>query len=521
MNTVDDTRQTERDDGSGGALYERFLRGLATSPTRTALRVGTELLTYEEIHYRALLWAGSLLAGTPEPPAAVGVLANKGVDAYIGILAALYTGAAVVPLHPDFPAERTRAMISAAGVSALVADGAAAERVAGDLPVLVPGAGGLGLATPVSVSHRDALADPRPVRPGDPAFVLFTSGSTGRPKGVPVSHGSTSHYFAHIDKHYDFSPEDIFSQSFDLNFDCAVFDLFSAWGAGASVHAVPPHAYRDLPEFVAERAMTVWFSTPSAIALVGRMGGLSPDSMPTLRWSLFAGEALGQRDAERWQAAAPASTLENIYGPTELTITVTGHRWSPETSPALCVNGLVPIGTVHYGHHHVLLDPTDTATETEGELCIAGPQLTAGYLDPADGEGRFLERDGRTWYRTGDRVRRLDNGELVYLGRLDAQVQIQGWRVELAEIEHAMRSCTGVEDAVAVTRPAAVGLELVVYYTGEPTSAKGLSTQLREILPAGMLPREYRHLAEFPLNPNRKIDRKALATAAAEDPRGR
>jgi amino acid adenylation domain-containing protein len=521
MNIDDSTRQPDRDDRWGGALYERFLRGLAKSPTRTALRVGTELLTYEEIHYRALLWAGSLLAGTREPPTAVGVLVDKGVDAYVGILAALYAGAAVVPLHPGFPRERTRAMLAAADVSALVADGNAAERVAGDLPVLVPGTGGLGLATPLPVSHRDALAGPRPVRPGDPAFVLFTSGSTGRPKGVPVSHGSTSHYFAHVDQHYDFCPEDIFSQTFDLNFDCAVFDLFAAWGAGASVHAVPPHAYRDLPKFVAERAMTVWFSTPSAIALVGRTGGLPPDAMPTLRWSLFAGEALRQRDAERWQAAAPASTVENIYGPTELTITITGHRWSRHASPALCVNGLVPIGTVHEGHDHVLLDHTDVEAETEGELCIAGPQLTAGYLDPADGRGRFLERDGRTWYRTGDRVRRLDNGELVYVGRLDAQVQIQGWRVELAEIEHAMRSCAGVEDAVAVTRPTEQGLELVVYYTGRPAPAKGLVTQLRELLPAGMLPRDYRHLPEFPLNPNRKIDRLVLASAAAEDPRGR
>jgi amino acid adenylation domain-containing protein len=522
MNTDDGNEQLDGGDGRGGALYGRFLRGLDTSPTRTALRVGTDLLTYEEIHHRALLWAGSLLAATREPPAAVGVLAGKeGVDAYVAILAALYTGAAVVPLHPDFPRDRTRAMLAAAGVSALVGDGNAAERVAGDLPVLALGTGGLELAAPVPVSHRDALAEPRPVRPGDPAFVLFTSGSTGRPKGVPVSHGSTHHYFAHVDRHYDFGPEDIFSQTFDLNFDCAVFDLFAAWGAGASVHAVPAYAYRDLPEFVAERAMTVWFSTPSAIALVGRLGGLAPEGMPTLRWSLFAGEALRQRDAERWQAAAPVSTVENIYGPTELTITITGHRWSPADSPALCVNGLVPIGTVHTGHREVLLDHTDTATETEGELCIAGPQLTAGYLDPADGAGRFLERDGATWYRTGDRVRRLDNGELVYVGRLDGQVQIQGWRVELAEIEHALRSCGGVEDAVAVTRPTEQGLELVVYYTGAPASATVLSTQLRDLLPAGMLPRDYRHVAEFPLNPNRKIDRRALATAAAADPRGR
>src|SRR5262249_12377602 len=129
--------------------------------------------------------------------------------------------------------------------------------------------------------------------------------------------------------------------------------------------------------------------------------------------------------------------------------------------------------------------------------------------------GRFLERDGRTWYRTGDRVRRLANGELIYLGRLDAQVQVQGLRVELAEIEHAVRGCAAVQEAVAVTRSAAAGTELVVFYTGTPAPAAGLARELRRVLPPGMLPRQYRHLAELPLNSNRKIDRSRLAREAA------
>ncbi|MEU6033353.1 AMP-binding protein [Streptomyces tauricus] len=525
------------------ALHARFLRGLAASPTRPAFRADAEAVTYEALHERALAWAGALLAAPAGPPRAVGVLAEKGSTSYAGLLATLYAGAAAVPLAPDFPPVRTRRMLAAAGVSAVIADGAglaaleaagletadarAADREAvdglagveaahlDDVPVLTGEPGTTGRFPLIPVRARDALSAPRPVAPGDLAYMLFTSGSTGRPKGVPITHASTHHYFSLLDARYDFGPEDVFSQTFGLNFDCAMFDLFCAWGAGASVHTVPVRAYTDLPAFVAERGMSVWFSTPSAVALVRRMGGLAPAAMPSLRWSLFAGEALRCADAADWQGAASRSTVENLYGPTELTVTVTGHRWSPQRSPALGVNGQVPIGTVHEGHDHLLLGPDGAPTETEGELCVTGPQMTAGYLDPADDEGRFLRYGGRTWYRTGDRVRRLADGELVYLGRLDAQVQIQGWRVELAEVDDAVRSCAGVEDAVTVTRPAGGGgLELVVFYTGVPVSPVVLAGQLRRVLPEGMLPRAFRHVESFPLNANRKIDRSLLTATA-------
>lgn len=486
------------------ALYERFLRGLDRSADRTALRIGADTVSYRDLHRQALAWAGAL-----DGAKAVGVLAGKTVTAYAGILGALYAGATVVPLHPDFPAHRTRHMLELSGATAVIAD----DRGRAVLAALGDDASALDVVEP---DPARAPAAPRPVTAADAAYMLFTSGSTGRPKGVPISHGSTYHYFRLLDARYDFTPDDVFSQTFDLNFDCAMFDLFCAWGSGATVDVTPQTAYLDLPSYLAEHGVTVWFATPSAISLARRMGALAPGALPGLRWSFFAGEALRAHDAADWQAAASASTLENIYGPTELTVTITGHRWDPAASPGLCVNGLVPIGRVHEGHDHVLVDETDRETPVEGELLITGPQMSVGYLDPADDAGRFVERDGRRWYRTGDRVRRLSDGELVYLGRLDSQVQVQGWRVELAEVEHVLRSCDGVEDAVAVGATTPAGTELVVYYTGEPRPAARLSRALRELLPKGMLPRRFEHLAEFPLNSNRKVDRKELTGRADE-----
>jgi amino acid adenylation domain-containing protein len=496
------------DTGLTGGLHTRFLRGLELSGGGVAVHVGEESLTYSRLHELALLWGGALADAGART---VGVLAGKGVTAYAGILAGLYAGATIVPLRPDFPAARIGQMVEAAGVDAIVADArglALLPEVLGgrQLTVLAPECGDASSPRP-----RASQALVAPLAPSsEVAYVLFTSGSTGRPKGVRIGQAAVDHYFGLLDERYDFTPDDVFSQTFDLNFDCAMFDLFCAWGAGAPAVVLPGGAYRNLPRFAAERGLTVWFSTPSAIDLVRRTGGLTPGALPGLRWSFFAGEALTVRDTADWRAAATSSIVENLYGPTELTVTVSGYRWDDVATPRVAVNGVVPIGEVHAGHDYVLVDGDDT----EGELCIAGPQLTPGYLDPADEQGRFLERDGKRFYRTGDRVRRLSDG-LAYLGRLDSQVQVLGWRVELTEVEQALRDC-GVGDAVALGVAGSAGTELFVFYTGGERPVLELVRALRAVLPEGVIPRRYRHVEEFPLNSNRKIDRKALAARAAD-----
>ncbi|NUR69270.1 MAG: AMP-binding protein [Hamadaea sp.] len=491
-------------------LHHRVLRGLSASPARPALYAADGTVTYDELHATASTWAGRLRERAEVGP--VAVLAGKTRAAYAGLLAGLYAGVPVVPMNPSFPPERLRSMLEAVRVTALIADdqGAALAGRLGEITAQVP------LLLPDELGSGRALTEPSLVDPQDVAYVLFTSGSTGRPKGVPITHGNAIHYFDLLDSRYDFTGEDVFSQTFDLNFDCAMFDLFCAWGAGAAVHPLPGQAYRDLPAFVRERRMTVWFSTPSAIGLVRRLGGLREGSLPGLRWSFFAGEALRCSDAAEWQLAADQSRVENLYGPTELTVTVSRHRWEGDRSEAGAVNGVVPIGAIHPGHDCLVLGLDGRPTDGDGELCVTGTQLTPGYLDPADGIGRFLELDGRRWYRTGDRVRRLDGGEYAYLGRLDSQVQVQGWRVELAEIDHAVRGCAGVADAVTVTRETESGLELVVFYTGTPVPAMTLVRHLRDVLPERMIPRSFHHLDDLPLNANRKVDRPRLASAARE-----
>jgi len=511
-------------------LHEWFMCGLAAAPDGTALRIGDRSWTYAQMHEMALSWAGTLQAASPGRLGAVGVLASQTPECYIGVLAALYAGAVAVPLSPTFPAERTAAMAVAASVDAFVADGRGADllgrtSLAGQRPVLVPDTNATGPAA-ASIHNQPsrALTHPSAVRPGDVAYVLFTSGSTGRPKGVPVSHGNVDQFLRFNQQRYGFTPADVCSQTFAATFDLAMFDMFMAWGAGATLESTPVHAFVALAEFIERKKMTVWFSVPSAISVARRRGALRPGSLPSLRWSLFCGEALMRQDAEDWQRSADRSTLENLYGPTELTIACSSYRWQPEHSPSRCRNDVVPIGAIYPSLRYVLIDQDGQPDPAGGELCVTGPQMFSGYLDPSDDENRFLAYEGSRWYRTGDRVR-LDGagpGEtgaagavLQYLGRVDHQVKIRGYRVELAEIEHAARALPGILQVVAVPVRYQGIMELAIFYNGSHLTPADVTVALARSLPDYMVPRWAWRMDDLPLNANRKVDRPALADMAA------
>lgn len=486
-----------------GYLHGWFLRGALQNPDAKALRIGARTFTYRWLHERALALAGELAAAADGGPRRVGVLAGRSEQAYAGFLAAGYVGAAVVPLNPEYPAERTRRMIAVAGLDALVVDAAG-------FAVLPELADELGSAPVVFEPTGAPLDRPRTPSPDDIAYIMFTSGSTGRPKGVPVLHRNIDVYLRHVHGRYGFTCADAFSQTADLSFDLAMLDVFAAWGSGGTLVLIPPQAYMSLPAYLARHAITVWVSSPSVISLVRRLGGLAPGSMPSLRLSLFCGEPLLQHDAADWHAATGGARLDNLYGPTELTVSCSAYQWDPAASPQRCVNDIVPIGVMHPGQRYVLVDGETGPGADQGELCVTGSQMFQGYLDPGDDNGRFLEYDAVRWYRTGDIVRREPDGELVYLGRCDHQVKIRGVRVELAEVEWGLRRCAGVQDAVAV----AIDGELIAFWVGEARPDVDLIDELAAFLPRHLIPLRFEHLDAFPFNANRKVDRPVLAARA-------
>jgi non-ribosomal peptide synthetase component F len=284
-----------------------------------------------------------------------------------------------------------------------------------------------------------------------------------------------------------------------------------ALSANAELVAVPMPVLRRLPEFVDGHGISLWFSVPTAIRLLRKLGRLSPGALRPLKRSLFCGEALTCDDAAAWRVAAPTGILDNLYGPTELTIACSAYRWLGEDGDDYGVNGIVPIGRLFEDTRCLLVDADLRPAADEGELCVTGTQMFPGYLDPSDDEGRFLKRDGLRWYRTGDRVRRLADGNLAYLGRLDYQVKIRGYRVELLEVEHALRQLDEVRDCAVTVVQRHGEAELAAAYCGEPVAGRKIAQRLAARLPQYMIPKSIRYVAELPLNSNGKVDRKALA----------
>jgi amino acid adenylation domain-containing protein len=493
-------------------LYHWFEASVARHGDRTAVEIGGVRFSYRQLAEMAESLAARIRREPGTVPQRIGLLAERSVLAYAGYLAIQRLGRSVVPLNPAFPEARTRHMLAASGAGLVLAD-----------PRLTaPRVDGIRL---LAMDPR-AQGDPPdtvpvlPDVPGSEAYLLFTSGSTGTPKGVPIRQANVSAFLQAVQGRYGLAPGARCSQTFDLTFDLTVFDMFAAWSAGATVVVPSRNDLLRPVRFIADNALTHWFSVPSAISRAQASGRLLPGSMPSLRHSLFCGEPLTWQQARAWKEAGPGSTLTNLYGPTELTISCSDFALptSPGDWPST-PNGVLPIGMPYPGLEYAVLDDSGHPAP-EGELCVRGPQRFDGYLDPEANHGRFhpeLTVQGdqavprANWYRTGDRVAARD-GTLIFLGRADQQVKINGYRVELGEIEEALRLLTGVTDAVVVAcheTADVLGLYAVcIAPDGDPTQ---LRMQLTHVLPGYMVPRKVLVVSQLPCNTNGKVDRRAVA----------
>ena len=531
--------------GSDRTLYDWFRLSVRRYPDAPAVQLGELCVSYQGLHGCALTLAEQILRECGGTPRRVALLASRSLVALAGYLATLRLGATVVPLNPSFPASRNRTSAELSEVDLVLADEAGTSGWHGETPdgetpdgetpdgrASLPGVLQVGDAELLAASTAAPRTAHLPQYQGssnDIAYILFTSGSTGRPKGVPIRHRHAAPYVARNIARYQVGPGCRMSHTFDLTFDPSVFDLFVTWGGGATL-VVPAAADLLSPvEYLTSNRITHWFSVPSVVSVSAELGSLPAGAVEDLRFGTFIGEQLSYQQARRWHTVAPAAAIENVYGPTELAIACTSYRldaapsrW-PDTS-----NGTVPIGPVYDFLESVVLDERGAPAE-DGELCVRGPQRFDGYLDPTDDVGRFLTYDGlhtagydgsspltdSHYYRTGDRVR-FESGHLVHLGRLDNQLKVRGYRVELGEIEAVLRGHPQVGQAVvvAVRDGAQPGsseqVALVGCYTGAELPPRALVRWLRRRLPMHMVPRRFHHLDAVPLNANGKTDRGAL-----------
>jgi amino acid adenylation domain-containing protein len=519
-------------------LIAGFLQSMERFASRPALVVSNERLSYLELWQQADKFRFAILLHNQQDSPLTAVLADRSKTAYSAILGILAAGKGYVPLNPKFPVERSRRMLQLSGCRTLIAGGEALTYLAQLLPVvdrqltvIVPdeamvaylegAAPGHNVISCKPKSKAPDLSLPDPVEPAATAYLLFTSGSTGEPKGVAISHSNVLSYIDTMCSQYDITEHDRISQQFDLTFDLSVHDMFVCWQHGACLYSLPEKSRMAPAKFIRNHELTLWFSVPSLIGVLDRMRLISPNCFPTLKYSFFCGEALSATSAAKWQQAAPNSTIQNLYGPTETTIAITGYRWDSKHSPQESLNGIVPIGHIFKGQQFRIIDQDGRKVPAGacGELCLSGSQVAGGYWNnPAATERQFVQLAGegdRLWYRTGDLVKQDTNDCLYYFGRVDHQVKVRGYRVELQEIEAVLRQACGSDQVVALASPAhndsSVGI--LAYIAGVPEINQDVVLdRCRRWLPDYMVPRRVFLVGEMPRNANGKIDRVQLLT---------
>jgi amino acid adenylation domain-containing protein len=501
--------------------HVRFERQAAAQPQAEALSCGDETLTYGALNHRANQLAHRLMAAGVAPGAVVGVALERSLDMVAGLLAILKTGAAYVPLDPDYPAERLAHMVRDSGLSLLLTHSwleARLPRVDGvaRLAVDTLDLEGQPASNPGVAVHGDSLA-----------YVIYTSGSTGTPKGVGIGHAALAR---HIDVSIGFfglRADDRMLQFATLNFDGFIEQLFPPLAVGAAVVLRGADLWDSAAfheQLIARRISVADLTTAYWSVLAQDFAAHGPRSYGALRQVHAGGEALPPAALSAWRQAGLADIkLLNTYGPTEATVTASALDCAPFLTAHAQLPAQMPIGAPLAGRRLYVLDselglaPPGVA----GELYIGGALLARGYLNrPGLSAERFVAdpfgADGARLYRTGDLVRWLADGQLEYLGRVDHQVKLRGLRVELGEIEACLLSLAGVRAAVATTQQGASGMLLVAHVAADPGVAlqgTALRTALAAQLPDYMVPAAVMVLPALPLNPNGKVDRHALPAA--------
>ncbi|MEU7004578.1 amino acid adenylation domain-containing protein [Nonomuraea sp. NPDC046570] len=485
-----------------GTLHELITEQAARTPHSAAVRFDGDELTYTELDQRANHLAHRLCELGVGPDTVVGVHLPRSLELMVALLAVLKAGGAYLPLELEHPAQRLRGMLS----------GSAA-------PVVITASGSTGLSTgdrcvEIAVDQGTRPTGPQPqVGPDNLAYVIYTSGSTGTPKGVQVPHRGIVNRLLWMQDAYRLTAADRVLQKTPTSFDVSVWELFWPLLNGAFLVLAQPGQHRNpdyLVRLMAEEHITVCHFVPSMLSAFLDAPGVG--DLHGVRLVVCSGEALPPATAQRCLRVLPHAELENLYGPTEASVDVTYYSCRRDADLTR-----VPIGAPMANTRVYVLDAGLglTPVGTAGELYLGGEGLARGYLgQPGLTAQRFVADPygppGGRLYRTGDRVRWLPDGTLEFLGRVDHQVKLRGFRIEPGEIEAVLASHPQVGQALVMVREDRPGdRRLVAYITGA-APVQQLRDLARQSLPPYMEPSAYVQLDTFPLTTNGKIDRATL-----------
>ncbi len=520
----------------GSCLHTIFRERAREAPERVAVSGPGGSISYGELDARSDLLAARLTARGVGPDILVALCARRGVEAIVGMLGILKAGGAYVPIDPSYPTDRVEYLIADCAAPIVVAASDTCDVIGDRHPatVWIDGDGGVGEPDAAGAAGA-AGAGPGDVTESHLAYVIYTSGSTGRPKGVAVEHRNVVRLFEQTQPWFEFSRHDVWAQFHSLSFDFSVWEIWGALLHGGRLVVLPETTARAPSTLVCllrAEGVTVLNQTPSAFyqlltVLLG--AGRSSDATEglALRYVIFGGERLQPHLLRPWieRHGDARPVLVNMYGITETTVHCT---YRPITAEDLDVDGRSPIGVPIPDVRLYLLDAAGVPVPDgePGELHVAGGGVARGYLNrPELTAARFAcappGLHEERLYRSGDRAVRMPGGELAYLGRVDDQLKVRGFRIEPGEIEHCLSQVPGVGRVVVAAREFAdKDVRLVAYLLPESGTTSGDESGVRLVgaverygrsqLPRHLRPSVYKVVSEIPMTVQGKVDRDGL-----------
>lgn len=441
----------------------------------------------------------------------IGLITNNDIETYASVFAIWFSGHAFVPLNPQNPEKRNISIIEQVGMNYILSSNEQAQ---------------LSLSSNCNQLITEKIkANNQNIRLSEFSddnllYIIFTSGSAGIPKGVSINYQNLSSYCkSFFDYGFKLNSNDRCLQIFELSFDASIQSYLIPLFRGACIYTVPQKGIKYLNAFkiIQKRHITFIKVTPSVIGLLKPY--LDSVTLPNLRYTIFAGEALYEDIAKVWSQSAVNCEIYNAYGPTEATINCMYYKCLNDIPVEKIYNGIVAIGKPYRNLKAIALNEKNQICKNyeTGELCIAGDQVTTGYWqNEALNNSAFvnLEIDDLNYrfYKTGDLVFKDKDGDFLFTGRLDDQVQIQGHRVELREIEVVARKIINNKNAVAIVKLMSDHTKVIyLFLENYSDDVQFVMEKLREKLPEYMIPKKYISIDRLPINKNGKIDRLELA----------
>jgi amino acid adenylation domain-containing protein len=520
-------------------LTQAITLGAERHPDKDAVRRGGKALSYAELEMKSNQLAHVLRAQGVKKGDRVGFYLNKSLETIIGVYGIMKAGAAYVPLDPFAPVPRLVFVMRNCGIRCLISSEMKLESVAEMLAldaglqcvIGVPPQPDLAVQT---ISWEEVFTMPTAcpavtLTEQDLAYILYTSGSTGDPKGIMHTHRSALSFAEWAAEVYGLQGNDVLSNHAPMHFDLSTFDFFAGALAGATTVIIPEALTKfptNLTRLIESERISVWYSVPYALIQMLTHGNMEKHDLSSLRWLLFAGEVFPTKHLRELMTRLPDVRFSNLYGPTETNVCTFYHVTAvpPDTDEP------IPIGLVCANDEGLIVDAHNqpVAPGEVGELLIRGGTVMRGYWGRPDLNERgfyrrpvFADAYEDIYYRTGDLVQELPDGNLKYLGRKDRQIKTRGYRVELDEIEVALLSFEGVEEAAVYPMPDGAGSNLIeAAVTAKENVTLELAALVEHIsakLPPYAVPVKIGILESFPRTSTGKINRRELQTMAAND----